>query len=95
MRVDGFSQVHGPQGIRPPHHLGGAGAAPGSKPGDVAGPVDKVDISPAAEEAVRAAEAAEDRQAHLASIRQQIAAGIYETPEKVDRAVERLLDELS
>jgi negative regulator of flagellin synthesis FlgM len=74
--------------------LGGADRAAGTNPSDVAGPLDKVDISPAAEEAVRAAEAAEIRQAHLATIRQQIAAGIYETPEKVDRAVERLLDEL-
>jgi negative regulator of flagellin synthesis FlgM len=94
MRVDGFAQVHGPQGIRPPHHLGGAGRVAGTKPGDVAGPMDKVDFSPAAVEAVRAAEAAEVRQAHLASIRQQIAAGTYETPERIDRAVERLLDEL-
>lgn len=94
MRVDGYSQVHGPQGIRPPHHAGVAGRAAEVKAGGVAGPVDKVDISPAAEKAVRAAEAAEDRQAHLATIRQQIAAGTYETPDKLDGAVERLLDEI-
>jgi anti-sigma28 factor (negative regulator of flagellin synthesis) len=53
-----------------------------------------VDISPAAQEAVRAAEAAEDRQVHLAQIRQAIASGTYETPEKLARAVDRLLDEI-
>jgi hypothetical protein len=32
-----------------------------------------------------------DRQARLAAIRQQIAAGTYETPDKLELAVERLL----
>ena len=32
-----------------------------------------------------------DRQAHLSAIREQIAAGTYETPDKLEIAVERLL----
>ena len=36
-----------------------------------------------------------DRQARLAAIRREIAAGSYETPEKLDRAVDALLDRLN
>ena len=54
-----------------------------------------MDISPAAEQAVRAAEARETAQVRIALIRQQIAAGTYETPDKLDRAVDRLLDEIT
>lgn len=36
-----------------------------------------------------------DRQARIAEIRRQIAAGTYETPAKLDRAVEALLDRLN
>lgn len=36
-----------------------------------------------------------DRQARLAKIRREIAAGSYETPEKLDRAVDALLDRLN
>jgi negative regulator of flagellin synthesis FlgM len=56
--------------------------------------MDKLDISPAAQEAIRAAEAGEARHELIANIRHQIAAGTYETPEKLDVAVNRLLDEI-
>ena len=36
-------------------------------------------------------ESAEQRSARLAQIREQVAAGSYETPDKLDLAVERLL----
>ena len=94
MRVDGFSQVHGPQGIRPPHHLQGATRAPSGQEGETSGPVDKLDISLAAQDAIRVAESAEERLARVAQIRQQIAAGTYETPDKLNHAVDRLLDEV-
>jgi hypothetical protein len=35
-----------------------------------------------------------DRSARIAEIRRQIAAGEYETPEKLEQAVERMLDSL-
>jgi negative regulator of flagellin synthesis FlgM len=53
-----------------------------------------VDISPAAEAAVEAAESGGIRQDVVNRIRAQIAAGTYETPDKLDVAVERLLDEI-
>ena len=36
-----------------------------------------------------------DRQARIAAIRREIAAGSYETPEKLDRAVDALLERLN
>ena len=38
--------------------------------------------------------AAGEREAHLAEIRRQIADGTYETPERLEAAVDALLDEL-
>lgn len=35
------------------------------------------------------------REARIAEIRRQIAAGAYETPERLDRAVDALLDRLN
>ena len=55
---------------------------------------DRVDISAAAEAAIHAAETGEVRQDLVNRIRAQIAAGTYETPGKLDTAVERLLDEI-
>jgi len=58
------------------------------------GGVDRVEISPAAEAAIQAAESGPIRHALVNSIRSQIAAGTYETPEKLNTAIERLLDEI-
>ena len=44
---------------------------------------------------VEAAEAGEVRHDLVAAIKQQIADGTYETPEKLDLAVDRLLDEIA
>jgi len=53
-----------------------------------------VEISPAAEAAIRAAEAGGIRHDVVSRIRSEIAAGTYETPEKLDAALERLIDEI-
>ncbi|MBI2826395.1 MAG: hypothetical protein HYX69_17095 [Planctomycetia bacterium] len=42
----------------------------------------------------RPADEARDRAAHLAEIRRQIAAGTYETPERLSAAVDALLEDL-
>lgn len=84
--------VQGPQGLSGPNFTRGARGAeqPSASP---AATSDQLDISPAA---AQAADAADDgiRSDLVAQIREQIANGTYETPERVDAAVSRLLDEI-
>ena len=95
MQIYGPTHIHGPQPIGAPH------TNRTSKPAepDAAAPIsDELDISPAAEETVRLVEQVkqvpEIRQDRVDEIRAQIAAGTYETDEKIQIAVERLLDEI-
>lgn len=62
--------------------------APGARP-------DQVDISPVAQLLSRVAQLPDIRQEKVEHIRAQIAAGIYETPEKLNAAVDKLLEEHS
>ncbi len=91
MNIQGPSSIHGTQGIKGPHsnqRSSGAKSAPST-----AGPADQVDISPAGEAAAQAAEG--DVRADLvARVRSEIANGTYETPEKLDAALDGLLNEL-
>jgi negative regulator of flagellin synthesis FlgM len=59
-----------------------------------AGGADRVEISPAAQAAIQAAEAGEVRHDLVNKIRAQIANGTYETAAKLDVALDRLLDEI-
>jgi negative regulator of flagellin synthesis FlgM len=92
MHIHGTTHVHGPHGINAPHIIH-RGQAPTHAPSN--GAVDRVDISAAAEAAARAADAGDVRQDLVDNIRAQIAAGTYETPGKLDAALERMLDELA
>ena len=65
-----------------------------SKPSKSSGPTDQVEISAAGEAAAQAAESGEIRSDLVARVRQEIAAGTYETPEKLDAALDRFLDEV-
>ena len=102
MQIYGPSRVDGPQGVNAPHTRRPQSPAEGGAKG-----ADHVDISPAAQEAARLAEAAEARAAErglkadapirtelIARLREEIASGAYETPDKLDAALDRLLDEL-
>jgi negative regulator of flagellin synthesis FlgM len=91
MHIHGTTHIHGPHGINAPH-APFRGQAAGQSVG-VRG-TDQVDISPAAEAAIRAAESGEVRHELVSQIRDQIAAGTYETPDKLDIALDRLLDEI-
>ncbi len=88
MQIYGPSNVHGPHQLQGPHWQ-----RPVSRTAE-AGPVDQVDISPAAEAAAQASETGDFRADLVARVRNEIAAGTYETPAKIDAALERLLDEL-
>jgi negative regulator of flagellin synthesis FlgM len=90
MQIHGTTHIHGPHGINAPHapfrgHAAGETAVHAA---------DRLEISPAAEAALQAAANHEIRSGLVSQIRAQIAAGIYETPDKLDKAVERLLDEI-
>ena len=55
-----------------------------------AAPMDQLDLSVEAQMLSQTGNIRQERVAHLKS---QIAAGVYETPEKIDAAVDRMLDE--
>jgi negative regulator of flagellin synthesis FlgM len=91
MHIYGPAHLHGPQPIGPPHSS--RVSQPDSR--TASGPIaDELQISDAALAVERANQAPDIRQDRVAAIRAQIAAGTYETPEKLDIAVERLLDEI-
>jgi len=91
MQIHGPSQVHGPHSINPPHFTQ---RSQGSQAMSPSRPADRVEISPAAEAAIQAAEAGGIRHNLVNSIRSQIAAGTYDTPDKMNAALERLLDQI-
>jgi anti-sigma28 factor (negative regulator of flagellin synthesis) len=92
MHIHGTTHVHGPHGINAPH-MTHRGQAAQNAPANRA--VDQVDISAAAEAASRAAEAGGIRTDLVNQIRAQIANGTYETPAKLDAALERMFDEMA
>jgi negative regulator of flagellin synthesis FlgM len=92
MHIQGTSHVHGAHGINAPHSVHRSQATQNTTAGAT---VDRVDISAAAEAASRAAETRGVRHDLVNSIRAQIAAGTYETPGKLDAALERMFDEMA
>jgi negative regulator of flagellin synthesis FlgM len=90
MQIYGPTHVHGPQSINAPH-APRSGQAPSAPPASSA---DRVDISQAAQLASQLADVPDVRQERIDAIRQAIADGTYETPARLDQALERLLDEI-
>jgi negative regulator of flagellin synthesis FlgM len=95
MQISGssISKVHGPQGINAPHAPFRNQGAKEATATPAAG--DQLQISPAAEAAVKATETGGIRQDVVNRIRSEIAAGTYETPDKLDAALNRMLDEIA
>lgn len=90
MQIQGTNQIHSPQGINAPHFPTKTAGTQST----AAGKADRVDISPAANAAVEASESGRVRTDLVNLIRGQIAAGTYDTPEKMNLAMERLLDQM-
>ena len=102
-------QIYGPFRLTTTQATGGAAAAksnPSSQPSRIANAgkpqnVDQLDLSSAATSANRLdgnnaiAGGGEIRVDRVADIRRQIADGNYDTPEKLDAALDRFLDELA
>ena len=92
MYIYGSTHVHAPQSIAAPHRL--TPAQPASQSYSASG-VDQLDISPEADFVAQTRDLPEIREERVASIRAQIQAGTYETADKLDMALSRLLDELA
>ena len=91
MHIYGPSHLHGAQQIGPPH------ASKASKPAesDHPGPIqDELEISDAGRLVDKVHQLPEVRQERVDQIRAQIAAGTYETDEKLEIALGRILDEI-
>ena len=91
MHIYGPAHLHGAQPISPPHgsHISKPSAP--NQPGQIQ---DELDISDAGRLMEQAKGAAEVRQDVVDRIRGQIADGSYETADKLDIALDRLLDEI-
>jgi negative regulator of flagellin synthesis FlgM len=92
MQIHGPSQIHGAQQIHGPH---GARPVETSAPASSPGIGDRLDISAAGELQSRLAEIPDIRADRVNDIRQALLNGTYETDEKLDVAVDRLLDEIA
>jgi negative regulator of flagellin synthesis FlgM len=92
MYIYGTSHVHAAQPLNPPHRMTPTQGASG---GYTAGGVDQLDISPEADFVAQARDLPEIREDRVATIRAQIKSGTYETAEKLDLALSRLLDEIA
>ena len=83
--------LHGAQPINAPHRAASAQPAPARQSSQV----DQLDISPQADFVSRVRDIPDIRADRVAEIRAQIAAGEYETEEKLSIALDRLLDEFN
>ncbi len=90
MQIYGPSQLHGAQPINAPHIQRTADTSAVNTPGQV----DQVDISPAAQLADQLSGVPDIRADKVATIKAAIANGTYETSDKLDMALSRLLDEI-
>lgn len=97
-------QIYGPYRVSTPATAGPQRPQP-NRPAEISGkpsaaPVDQLDLSAAASGASRidmssqVAGGGEIRIDRVAQLRREIADGSYETPEKLDAALDRLLDEI-
>ena len=91
MHIYGPSQLHGAQSIGTPHAT--RAAQPMARP-EAAQIADEVDISQAAQLVEQSHQLPDIREERVETVRQQIAAGTYETSDKLNAAIERLFDEI-
>lgn len=91
MHIYGPSQLHGPQSIGAPH--GARPAQPMTRP-EAPQIADEVNISEGARLVEQVHQLPEMREDRVEAVRAQIAEGTYETNDKLNAAVERLLDEI-
>ena len=91
MHINGSYHVHGPQPINTPHR---AATAPAAGTASSTRGADQLDISPEAELLSRMRDIPDVRIDRVLQIRAAIESGQYETADKLDKALDRLLDEI-
>ena len=89
MNIDGIHPVTGPQGIEPSSAIRGA-----ERIGEATETSDVVEMSEAAKLAAKVQELPEVRTELVEQVRAEIADGTYETPERIELTVDRLMEEL-
>ena len=92
MEIQGAGGPHGPQPIYP--RLAAFSVESGSTV-QAGGLRDQVEISPLGQMLDGISRMPEIRHEKVDEIRRQITSGVYETPEKWEAALDRLIDELS
>lgn len=92
MYVYGTHQLHAAQSLSSPHR---AAQAQGNAAAGRAWGADEVSISPEADLVSQVHQMADIRTDRVAEIRAQIANGTYETDDKLNVALDNLLDELA
>ena len=92
MYIYGTSQIHAAQPLNAPHRTTPSQSISGGYP---SGGVDQLDISPEADFVAQARDLPEIREDRVAAIKAQIQAGTYDTADKLDMALSRLLDEIA
>ena len=91
MHIYGPAHLHGPQQIGAPHT---SRVSKPAAPNQSAPIQDELQLSDAAQMLDKVSDVPEIRQERVDQIRAQIADGSYETSDKLDTAVLRLLDEI-
>jgi negative regulator of flagellin synthesis FlgM len=92
MQIYGPSHLHGPQGVNTPHAT--RLTQPNTAARSSANTADTLEISSAGAAASRLADIPDIRHERVAALKAQIQTGTYETSDKLDRALDALLDEI-
>jgi negative regulator of flagellin synthesis FlgM len=90
MQIQGAHYIHGPQALQGPHRSPANAEAPAS----ASQPVDQLDISREAQELSQARQTTEIRHELVDRVKREITAGTYDTEEKFELALDRLLDQI-
>ena len=91
MQIYGPTHLHGPQPINTPHN---ARVTQPRSPHRATDNADRLDISESGRIAARLSEIPDIRADKVAAARAAIAAGTYETEQRLEGAVDALLDEM-
>jgi flagellar biosynthesis anti-sigma factor FlgM len=92
MQISGVSQLHGAQALSGPHSASRSASADASS--DASGAADELQLSSAAQFASLLNDVPDVRQDRVSQLRAAIQSGTYETQDRLNGAVDRLLDEI-